>query len=296
MSNPANKKKIEELMKQREGSKRSNEIAQLEQEIELSEKTKEEKKNLITRLQSKITKMNDRKVITEMKQEDYKFLFDAFNIFILFLSAVLTVIEAIKNDVDVERANEPTKQFFKISPLFISTTIGFITAIIKFKRFQEKLEMNTKAIEKSIFTTYRMKKLQEDLHFADEVAYAKLLEIYKEEIFPLYNQAQGEIEGTLQHKDIIKYSQIKKKMENQGNMKLLKLENDEILFSEQLKRRQEGAEFQTHRFFNRPPTPFYLDDQVNNDNIKTLANTSPDSLSSTASAAGTTGTSRISGV
>ena len=179
-------------MKQREGTKRNNEISQLEEELELSEKTKEEKRNLITRLQSKITKMNDRKVITEMKQEDYKFLFDAFNIFILFLSAVLTVIEAIKNDVDVERANEPTKQFFKISPLFISTTIGFITAIIKFKRFQEKLEMNTKAIEKSIFTTYRMKKLQEDLHFADEEAYAKLLEIYKEEIFPLYNQAQGE--------------------------------------------------------------------------------------------------------
>ena len=108
--------------------------------------------------------------------------------------------------------------------------------------------MNTKAIEKSIFTTYRMKKLQEDLHFADEVAYGKLLEIYKEEIFPLYNQAQGEIEGTLQHKDIIKYSQIKKKMENQGNMKLLKLENDEILFSEQLRIRQEGS-VPTQRFF-----------------------------------------------
>jgi hypothetical protein len=287
MSNPANKKKIEELMKQREGSKKNNEISQLEEEIELSEKTKEEKKNLITRLQSKITKMNDRKVITEMKQEDYKFLFDAFNIFILFLSAVLTVIEAIKNDVDVERANEPTKQFFKISPLFISTTIGFITAIVKFKRFQEKLEMNTKAIEKSIFTTYRMKKLQEDLHFADEVAYAKLLEIYKEEIFPLYNQAQGEIEGTLQHKDIIKYSQIKKKMENQGNMKLLKLENDEIVFSEQLRRRQEGNSIQTQRFFNRPPTPFFLEDQVND---KSLTQVSPDSPTSSLSS------TRVSGV
>ena len=220
--------------------------------------------------------MNDRKVITEMKQEDYKFWFDAFNIFILFLSALLTVIEAIKNDVDVERVDEPTKQFFKISPLFISTTIGFITAIVKFKRFQERLEMNTKAIEKSIFTTYRMKKLQEDIHLADDDAFIKLLEIYKEEIFPLYNQAQGEIEGTLQFRDIIKYSAIKKKMENSGNLTLLKLKNDEIKHSRRINN-ELNQEFNgvnsligkstdsgindNERIFNRPPTPYFLEEQ-----------------------------------
>jgi hypothetical protein len=94
------------------------------------------------------------------------------------------------------------------------------------------METNTKAIEKSIFTTFRMKKLQEDLHFADDPTFVKIREIYKEEIFPLYNQAQEELEGTLKHKDIIKYSSIKKELENEGNKKLLKLQRQEDDFND----------------------------------------------------------------
>lgn len=277
MSTITTKKKIEALLKQKDkisNTKKNNEIDNLEDEIELTLQNKEQKQNLIIRLQSKITKMNDRKVITEMKQEHYKLWFDSSNILILFLSALLTIIEAIKNDVDVERVDEPTKQFFKISPLFISTTIGFITAIIKFKRYQERLEINTKAIEKSIFTTYRMKKLQEDLHFADDDKFIKLREIYKEEIFPLYNQAQGALEGALKFRDIIKYSTIKKKLENEGNMKLLKLKNDEILYNKELNLDTSNGDDNDGdnncRYFNRPPTP-YLEDQLNNNNINSLA-------------------------
>jgi hypothetical protein len=225
------KNKIESLRKKREKPIEEN-VDELEENMNEAIKTKGDKTELIERLQRKIDRMQDRRVITEMKQEDYKVLFDYFNILILIMSAVLTVIEAIKNDVDVERAEEPTKQFFKLTPLIIATGIGLITAIIKFKKFQETMENNTKAIEKSIFTTFRMKKLQEDLHFADEVIFKKIREIYKEEIFPLYNQAQEELESNLHHKDIIKYSGIKKQLENEGNKKLLKLQVIEDQFNQ----------------------------------------------------------------
>ena len=226
MSTIINKNKIATLKKQKE-KVLEDDVNYLEEAMKVAIKNKDNKQELIGRLQRKIDRMQDRKVITEMKQEDYKRLFDYFNILILFLSAILTVIEAIKNDVDVERSKEPTKQFFKLTPLIISSGIGLITAIIKFKQFQETMETNTKAIEKSIFTTFRMKKLQEDLHFADDPTFVKIREIYKEEIFPLYNQAQEELEGALKHTDIIKYSSIKKGLENEGNKKLLKLQRQE---------------------------------------------------------------------
>ena len=231
MSTIINKNKIATLKKQKE-KVLEDDVNYLEEVMKVAIKNKDNKQELIGRLQRKIDRMQDRKVITEMKQEDYKRLFDYFNILILFLSAILTVIEAIKNDVDVERSKEPTKQFFKLTPLIISSGIGLITAIIKFKQFQETMETNTKAIEKSIFTTFRMKKLQEDLHFADDPTFVKIREIYKEEIFPLYNQAQEELEGALKHTDIIKYSSIKKELENEGNKKLLKLQRQEDDFND----------------------------------------------------------------
>jgi len=243
MSTIVNKRKINTLLRQKENIK-DTDVTKLEETMQNTIKSKEQKIKLIERLQSKISRMQERKVITEMKQEHYKKWFDIFNILILFLSAVLTIIEAIKNDVDVERSEEPIKQFFKITPLFISTLIGFITAIIKFKKYQEKLENNTKAIEKSVFTTFRMKKLQEDLHFADDETFVKIREIYKEEIFPLYNQAQEELESNLQFTDIVKYSSIKKKLENDGNQKLLKLDLQEKQLINSLQLKQDALDLE----------------------------------------------------
>ena len=217
MASVVNKRRISNILKQRETVEEvPDTIKLLENKIVDKMNNKEEKVSLIDRLEDKIDKLNEKKVIAEMKKESYKVWFDVFNLCILFLSAILTIIEAVKNDVNLEEAKPVERNFFKIVPLLISTIIGLLTAIIKFKKYQDKLENNTKAIEKSNFTAFRMKKLQEDLHFADEEAFLKIREIYKEEIFPLYNQSQEELEGNLLHKDVIKYAAIKKKIENEG--------------------------------------------------------------------------------
>jgi hypothetical protein len=225
MASVVNKRRISNLLKKRETvDEIPDTIKLLENKIVDKMNNKEEKVSLIDRLEDKIDKLNEKKVIAEMKKESYKVWFDVYNLCILFLSAILTIIEAVKNDVNLEEAKPAERNFFKIVPLLISTSIGLLTAIIKFKKYQDKLENNTKAIEKSNFTAFRMKKLQEDLHFADEEAFLKIREIYKEEIFPLYNQSQEELEGNLLHKDVIKYAAIKKKIENVGKKKLLQLE------------------------------------------------------------------------
>jgi len=228
MSSVVNKRRISNLNKQREiVDDVPDTIKLMENKIIERMTNKEEKKSLIERLDDKLEKLNEKKVIAEMKKESYKIWFDVFNLCILFLSAILTIIEAVKNDVNLEEIKPVERNFFKIVPILISTVIGLLTAIIKFKRYQDKLENNTKAIEKSNFTAFRMKKLQEDLHFADEEAFIKIRETYKEEIFPLYNQSQEELEGNLLHKDVIRYAAIKKKIENDGMKKLLVLEQVE---------------------------------------------------------------------
>jgi hypothetical protein len=241
MSGVVNKRKISNLMKQRETiDDVPDTIKLMENKIIEKVTNKEEKKSLIERLDDKIDKLNEKKVIAEMKKESYKIWFDVFNLCILFLSAILTIVEAVKNNVRLEEIKPAERNFFKIVPLLISTIIGLLTAIIKFKRYQDKLENNTKAIEKSIFTAFRMKKLQEDLHFADEDAFIKIREIYKEEIFPLYNQSQEELEGTLLHKDVIKYAAIKKSIENKGKKKILLLEACEKKMLDKAKEQQKN--------------------------------------------------------
>ena len=235
MASIVNKRRISNLAKKKEKIDGDDDgvdtIAILEKTIKGKVDADNQRLELVTRLEGNIQKLTDKKVIAEMKQENYKIWFDVFSLSILFLSTILTVVEAVKNEVNMEKADDNIVNFFKIIPLLISSTIGLLTAIIKFKKFQDKLENNTKAIEKSNFITFRMKKVQEDLHFANHDDFVKIKEIYKEEIFPLYNQTEEALAGNMQHKDIIKYSAIKKKIENDGLKKMIRLKHEENEFA-----------------------------------------------------------------
>ena len=187
-----------------------------------------DKGELILRVKSKINKISDHRRIVELKYYDLKWWYDVFSIFIIFISSVLTIIEAVKNDVDVERLDEGKKQFFKLSPLLISTGIGFISSYIKFKRYQENLELIARTTEKGIFTIYRMKKLIEDLHFANHEEFKKKKQLYLDEIFNLYNQTQSELQKTHTFKDIIVYTNKLNKIELEGEKNNINNSNKSI--------------------------------------------------------------------
>lgn len=207
----------EELDRENEDLNKDNDI--LDKEINLEK----DKIGLIVRLQGKIEKMTNRRIMVDMKYSDYKVWYDRLSLIIILISATLTILEAIKNDIDLEKKNAATKQFLKITPLIISTTIGLLAAIIKFKKYQDKMESIARSVEKSIFTTYRMKKLQEDLHFAHEKNFEKIKQIYLDEIFNLYNQTQAELEKNLKFQDIIKYTQKKNILAIEGDRNHVKL-------------------------------------------------------------------------
>jgi len=175
-----------------------------------------DKNSLILRVKGKIKKVSDHRRIVELKYYDLKWWYDMFNILIIFISGVLTIIEAIKNDLDVEELDGYEKNFFKLSPLIIATSIGFISSLMKFKRYQENLEFIARTTEKGIFTIYRMKKLIEDLHFANDEEFKKKKQLYLDEIFNLYNQTQSELQKTHTFKEIINYTHKLNKIELLG--------------------------------------------------------------------------------
>ena len=175
-----------------------------------------DKNSLILRVKGKIKKVSDHRRIVELKYYDLKWWYDVFNIFIIFISGVLTIIEAVKNDLDIEELDDGEKQFFKLSPLIIATSIGFISSFMKFKRYQENLEFIARTTEKGIFTIYRMKKLIEDLHFANNEEFKKKKQLYLDEIFNLYNQTQSQLQKTHTFKEIINYTHKLNKIELLG--------------------------------------------------------------------------------
>ena len=182
----------------------------------LSKNSALDKNSLILRVKGKIKKLSDHRRIVELKYYDIKWWYDIFSISIIFISSVLTIIEAVKNDLDIEQLDEKNKYFFKLSPLIIATSIGFISAFMKFRRYQENLEFIARTTEKGIFTIYRMKKLIEDLHFANNTEFEKNRQLYLEEIFNLYNQTQSELQKTHTFKEIIIYTNKLNKIELEG--------------------------------------------------------------------------------
>lgn len=164
------------------------------------------KTEFIFRLQSRIEKLNRRLIIVELKYYDYKKYYDGFSLFIICLSAFLTIFEAIKNDINIENQEPATRDFLKITPIVISTLIGLIAAVIKFKKYQDIMENIARSIEKSIFTTFRMKKLKEEIYYMNKEDMEKTKQIYLEEIFTLYNQTQAELEKNISFTDIIRYT------------------------------------------------------------------------------------------
>ena len=181
------------------------------------------KTEFIFRLQCRIEKLNRRLIIVELKYYDYKKYYDGFSLFIICLSAFLTIFEAIKNDINIENQEPATRDFLKITPIVISTLIGLIAAVIKFKKYQDIMENIARSIEKSIFTTFRMKKLKEEIYYMNNEDMEKTKQIYLEEIFTLYNQTQAELEKNIGFTDIIKYTNKKNKSNINAYIDQLKL-------------------------------------------------------------------------
>ena len=185
--------------------KEDSELNKIDTEINNNFKNELEKVKFIDRIQTKINKLSNFRVYLQFKYNDIKFSYDFFSIFLIIISAFLTIIEAVKNEIDYEDSRNDVKYFFKLSPIFISSLITLLGTFIKFKKYQEDSEQMSSVLEKSVITIHRMKKLQEKLYYADNLKLESLKDMYIDEIFILYNQSQVEIRNCVSYTDFQKY-------------------------------------------------------------------------------------------
>ena len=88
-------------------------------------------------LQKKLNKLDNRLNILQMKYNGYKMWYDRFNIMIIIISSLLSIFEALRNEMREKiENNENMIIFFNMVPIGISSGITCSAAIIKFKKYR----------------------------------------------------------------------------------------------------------------------------------------------------------------
>tara|TARA_B000000477_G_scaffold3642_1_gene3348 strand:- start:37600 stop:38478 length:879 start_codon:yes stop_codon:yes gene_type:complete len=139
-------------------------------------------------------------------QKKFRFL----SLCIIYLASFLTLFEGIKNsEFIVEKLNNYRnfKMAMNLSPLVISTTIALIGTIIKFYKYEEKIEEISRTIESSLNTWTRFKTIRETISCCDTSIqlYSTSMEHYINDAFKHFLLCKTQIDKNLNKNDRIRY-------------------------------------------------------------------------------------------
>ena len=186
----------------------------LKKKIDMGSLSKEE---FNSHLQGKIKKLGDRLKILQIKYQSYKSWYDKLNVMIIVISSLLSIFEAFRNEfIEHIEGNHSMEIFFNMIPIGISSIITCSAAIIKFKKYQDKMENMQFTREKVILAISKIKYVQETLWFAntkEELDSTK--KNYINEIYSFYNESNSELERHIKYSDRKKLA--KKKDENEDD-------------------------------------------------------------------------------
>tara|TARA_B110000285_G_scaffold233427_2_gene307215 strand:- start:1037 stop:1786 length:750 start_codon:yes stop_codon:yes gene_type:complete len=161
-------------------------------------------------LQKKLNKLDNRLNILQMKYNNYKTWYDRFNIIIIIISAVLSVYEALRNELDQFIEDDSgVEVVFNMIPIGMSSSITCIAAIIKFKKYQEKMENMQFTREKVIMAISKIKNVQESLWFNDnENEFDEIKQKYLDDVYVVYNESNSELERHIKFNDHHKFKKL----------------------------------------------------------------------------------------
>tara|TARA_Y100000022_G_C13226739_1_gene365286 strand:+ start:44 stop:832 length:789 start_codon:yes stop_codon:yes gene_type:complete len=178
-----------------------------------------EKTKFDNHIQAKIEKLDTRMRYVNYKFEDLKYSFKKFSILIIYLATLLTLIESLINSVELNLDKSLIK-FINFIPIFLSCVISLLASIIKFNKYEEKIEDITRATEKCIVTMSKLKGIKENVYFCNEDTNLNNLKIhYNKNIYQEYLDSNTHIEKQLIDSDYTKY--MKKVLNNDIKQKEL---------------------------------------------------------------------------
>ena len=195
-----------------------------------------DKRRFYAYVQIKIDKLTTRANILRFKYNIYKKYYDWSNIAIICISTFLTLFESAKSITQLDQDKDRTLiKVMNIFPLLVSASITLIASILKFKKFQEKMENIIKCIERCIATSYRMHRIREKIRIVEsENALKKLKETFYGEPYEAYANCQEEIDKHLKYKDLVKHMKTyhKLSLENQELFTIYSQKKQQLIASD----------------------------------------------------------------
>jgi len=192
--------------------------------------------DLIKQIKEKKRRLDLYRKILELKYNRYKNCHNFWSISTILLSAVLTLVESSKLIfLNNENKDVVLHDFFDLSPIFISTVITCSTSILKFKKYQDKMELLNNIIEKCISMIAKLKNKKELLLLQNNCFNKELLESlitsYNEGILPEYCIIYQESQKYIKNTDYDKYSRLL----NYSELYKYVVEKERLLFYDKYK-------------------------------------------------------------
>ena len=158
-------------------------------------------------IQGRIEKLRIRSNILRFKYSDYKKYYDGTNIGIICISACLTLIESYKNILDIKNESEAVQDVFAIIPITLSSMIGLSASVLKFKKYQHKMESIMKCIEHCATVSLSLKNILDQINLCgnDPSFFNKIRSTYLTDLNPSYLKCDREICMNLRYNDLVRH-------------------------------------------------------------------------------------------
>ena len=180
------------------------------------------------------TKLNDILYSTRSKRDGVALLHehlkienDNYNKVVIVLSLFTAFVETLKSNLDLtdkEIHGTTIAHASSIAPIFLTTIIGIISSLMKFKKFPETMEILLKSREKFNSVIVKIRKMSEELNFKD-LDYCK--RVYVDEILVSYREALVEVESNI-------YPDVRNKYFKLSQKNIIQIEKDDIKFKDKL--------------------------------------------------------------
>ena len=161
-------------------------------------------------INEKKRKLDQSKRILELKYANYKSCNDFWNIGTIILSSCLTLIESSKLIFITDETPQLVRELFDLTPIFLGTFITCSASVLKFKKYQEKMESLYIVIDKCIIMIAKLKNIREEIKLLSDcgVEFQKLKNDYVSNICKEYSYVYQETERYITNQDYDIYLRI----------------------------------------------------------------------------------------
>ena len=149
---------------------------------------------------------------------------DKYNKAIICLSLFSAFFESVKAQLNLATRNDWLAPISILMPILLSTILSIISSLMKFKKFNERIDLLSKATEKSNATVLNLRRLQESLNFQ---SYMQSYKDYSGSVTESYRDALDCYERALYPHEHEKY--LKEATKIAKNTKEYKTDNDLLL-------------------------------------------------------------------